>query len=180
MQACGFVASTARKSRGWRALWAFRLCKSVCDGCLAFGTASRTSCWSSRIRRNNVVCLPLACISTTRARFWRCKFRRDARGSNARSSRLPDSSSSSSSKLPDLRRDDLTVVRAGGDVFGAGVPRKLSPKEPPRRRCRGLASPGEARGVACAVGVDCWEDIMLQFCAMFAGRSLRSYPVCCP
>jgi hypothetical protein len=34
--------------------------------------------------------------------------------------------------------------------------------------------------VACAVGVDCWEDMMLQFCALFAGRSLRSYPVCCP
>ena len=131
------------------------------------------NCWSSRILKNSVVCLPLACISTTRARFWRCKFLLDARGNKAKSSRLPDSSSSSSSKLPDLRRDDLTVARAGGDMLGAGVPLRLSPKEPPRRR-RGLASPGEARGVACAVGVDCWEDIMLQFCALFAGRSLRS------
>ena len=126
-----------------------------------------------------MVCLPLACISTTRARFWRCKFRRDARGNKAKSKRLPDSSSSSSSKLPDLRRDDLTVARAGGEMLGAGVPRSESPKLPPRRR-RGLASPGEARGVACAVGVDCWEDIVLELCALFAGRSLRSYPVCCP
>ena len=173
MQACGFVASTARRSRGCRALCALRLCRSVCDGCLAFGTASRTSCWSSRIRRNNVVCLPLACISTTRARFWRCKFRRDARGNKAKSKRLPDSSSSSSSKLPDLRRDDLTVARAGGEMLGAGVPRSESPKLPPRRR-RGLASPGEARGVACAVGVDCCEDMMVPLCAVFAGRSLRS------
>ena len=77
-----------------------------------------------------------------------------------------------------MRRDDFTVVRAGGDVVGAGVPRSESPKLPPRRR-RGLASPGEARGVACAVGVDCWEDIMLQFCAMFAGRSLRGARLQC-
>ena len=153
-------------------MWALRLCKSVWDGCLAFGTASRTSCWSSRILKKSVVCLPLACISTTLARFCRCKFLLDALGNKAKSSRRPDSSSSSSSKLPDLRRDDFTVVRAGGEMLGAGVPLRLSPKLPPRRR-RGLASPGEARGVACAVGVDCWEDIMLQFCAMFAGRSLR-------
>ena len=119
------------------------------------------------MRKKSVVCLPDACISTTRARFWRCKFLLDALGSKAKSSRRPDSSSSSSSKLPDLRRDDFTVERAGGDVFGAGVPLRLSPKLPPRRRRglasprrRGLASPGEARGVACAVGVDCWEDIV--------------------
>ena len=31
----------------------------------------------------------------------------------------------------------------------------------------------EFEGVACAVGVDCWEDIMLQLCGAFAGRSLR-------
>ena len=111
------------------------------------------------MRKKSVVCLPDACISTTRARFWRCKFLLDALGSRAKSKRRPDSSSSSSSKLPDLRRDDLTVERAGGDVLGAGVPLRLSPKEPPLRR-RGLASPGEARGVACAVGVDCWEDIV--------------------
>ena len=119
------------------------------------------------MRKKSVVCLPDACISTTLARFWRCKFLLDALGSRAKSKRRPDSSSSSSSKLPDLRRDDLTVERAGGDVLGAGVPLRLSPKLPPRRRRglasprrRGLASPGEARGVACAVGVDCWEDIV--------------------
>ena len=119
------------------------------------------------MRKKSVVCLPDACISTTLARFWRCKFLLDALGSRAKSKRRPDSSSSSSSKLPDLRRDDLTVERAGGDVLGAGVPLRLSPKEPPLRRRglasprrRGLASPGEARGVACAVGVDCWEDIV--------------------
>ena len=124
------------------------------------------------MRKKSVVCLPDACISTTRARFWRCKFLLDALGNKAKSKRRPDSSSSSSSKLPDLRRDDFTVERAGGDVFGAGVPLRLSPKLPPRRR-RGLASPGEGSGVACAVGVDCWEDIMLQLCGAFAGRSLR-------
>ena len=119
------------------------------------------------MRKKSVVCLPDACISTTRARFWRCKFLLDALGNKAKSKRRPDSSSSSSSKLPDLRRD-FTVERAfGGVVFGAGVPLKESPKEPPLRRRglaslrrRGLASPGEARGVACAVGVDCWEDIV--------------------
>ena len=48
-----------------------------------------------------------------------------------------------------------------------------SQQSTPTAHATPLTSPGEARGVACAVGVDCWEDIMLQLCALFVGRSLR-------
>ena len=48
-----------------------------------------------------------------------------------------------------------------------------SQQSTPTAHATPLASPGEVSGVACAVGVDCWEDIMLQLCGAFAGRSLR-------
>ena len=35
-----------------------------------------------------------------------------------------------------------------------------SQQSTPTAHATPLASPGEAMGVACAVGVDCWEDIV--------------------